>query len=92
MHELLFLVLSSFYGLCSAANRYTMIAEGAGIGHVVGLIGGASVVLIQFQDVSVHPFHAGDEVVDPVVNPLMNQRILVVDVPKPSLIWLDQPR
>ena len=27
MHELLFLVLSCFYGLCSAANRYTMIAE-----------------------------------------------------------------
>ena len=36
---------------------------------------------MQFPDVSVHPFHAGDEVVDPVVNPLMNQRILVVDVP-----------
>jgi hypothetical protein len=27
MHELLFLVLSCFYCLCSAANRYTMIAE-----------------------------------------------------------------
>ena len=27
MHELLFLVLSCFYGLCSAANRYTMIPE-----------------------------------------------------------------
>ena len=41
------------------------------------LRGGTSVVLIQFPDVSVHPFHAGDEVVDPV----MNQRILVVEVP-----------
>lgn len=47
------------------------------IGHVVELIGGASVVLIHIQDVSVHPFHAGDEVVDPVVDPVMSQRILV---------------
>lgn len=45
------------------------------------LRGGTSVVLIQFPDVSVHPFHAGDEVVDPVGNPVMNQRIFVVEVP-----------
>jgi hypothetical protein len=45
------------------------------------LRGGTSVVLIQFPDVSVHPFHAGDEVVDPLVNLVMYERILVVDVP-----------
>jgi hypothetical protein len=45
------------------------------------LRGGTSVVLVQFPNVSVHPFNAGDEVVDPVVNPVMYERILVVDVP-----------
>ena len=47
------------------------------VGHVVGLIGGESAVLLQFQYVSVNPFHAGDEVVDPAVDPVMSQSILV---------------
>jgi hypothetical protein len=33
--------------------------------------------LIQFQYVSVNPFHAGVQVIDPVVDPVVSQRVLV---------------
>jgi hypothetical protein len=52
------------------------------------LRGGTSVVLVQFPNVSVHPFNAGDEVVDPVVNPVMYERILVVDVRVDSVLTI----